>query len=184
MAVSIWIRLRAAPGLLRGACILCAVSASGALAQAPATAELPRDLTPWGMFVSADPLVKAVLIGLVFASVVTWTVWLAKTLELVVARRHVKADLATLGSTQRLTDGVERLAATRGPAQAFLDAALARSSCRRTAPSGKASRSASPRGWNGSKPPADGGSCAAPACSPPSGRPPRSWACSARSGAS
>jgi biopolymer transport protein ExbB len=125
MAVSIWIRLRAAPGLLRGACILCAVSASGALAQAPATAELPRDLTPWGMFVSADPLVKAVLIGLVFASVVTWTVWLAKTLELVVARRHVKADLATLGSTQRLTDGVERLAATRGPAQAFLDAALA-----------------------------------------------------------
>src|SRR5436309_6408534 len=39
-------------------------------------AMLPRDLTPWGMFVSADIVVKAVLIGLVFASLVTWTIWL------------------------------------------------------------------------------------------------------------
>ena len=43
-------------------------------------ADLPRDLSPWGMFMTADPLVKAVLIGLVFASVVTWTVWLAKSI--------------------------------------------------------------------------------------------------------
>jgi len=44
-----------------------------------ATAALPRDLSPWGMYLNADPVVKAVLIGLAFASVVTWTVWLAKT---------------------------------------------------------------------------------------------------------
>jgi hypothetical protein len=36
-------------------------------------AALPRDLTPWGMFVNADKVVKAVLIGLAFASVITWT---------------------------------------------------------------------------------------------------------------
>jgi biopolymer transport protein ExbB len=98
------------------------------LAEAPGAteiADLARDLSPWGMFVSADPLVKAVLIGLAFASVVTWTVWLAKTIELVVARRRVKADLARLGVAQRLSDEIERLAATQSPARAFLEAAVA-----------------------------------------------------------
>ena len=46
-----------------------------------ATATLPRDLSPWGMYLNADPVVKAVLIGLAFASIVTWTVWLAKTIK-------------------------------------------------------------------------------------------------------
>jgi biopolymer transport protein ExbB len=32
------------------------------------------------MFMSADIIVKAVMIGLMFASVLTWTIWLAKTL--------------------------------------------------------------------------------------------------------
>ena len=52
---------------------------------------LPRDLTPWGMFMAADLIVKAVMIGLVFASVLTWTIWLAKTLELVGARAQPRA---------------------------------------------------------------------------------------------
>jgi biopolymer transport protein ExbB len=85
---------------------------------------MERDLTPWGMFVSADPLVKAVLIGLAFASVVTWTVWLAKTIELVMAKRRVNADLAALATAQRLADAVERLNATQSPAAAFLEAAV------------------------------------------------------------
>jgi biopolymer transport protein ExbB len=88
------------------------------------TAELPRDLTPWGMFLSADPLVKAVLIGLAFASVVTWTVWLAKTIELVMARRRVRADLRTLESAPQLAERVERLATGRSAAGQFLAAAL------------------------------------------------------------
>jgi biopolymer transport protein ExbB len=54
-----------------------------------APALLPRDLTPWGMFMAADIIVKAVMIGLVFASVLTWTIWLAKTLELFAARRRL-----------------------------------------------------------------------------------------------
>src|SRR3546814_1052168 len=32
------------------------------------TAQLPHNLSPWGMFVSADMVVKAVMIGLVIAS--------------------------------------------------------------------------------------------------------------------
>jgi biopolymer transport protein ExbB len=120
--------------LLGGVLPLLTAWAGAAAAQAPSVTEaaggvlgpveLPRDLTPWGMFVSADPLVKAVLIGLAFASVVTWTVWLAKTVELVLARRRVNADLAMIGSAQRLAEGVERLAATQSPAAAFLEAAV------------------------------------------------------------
>ena len=43
---------------------------------------LPRDLSPWGMFMAADIVVKAVMIGLAFASVLTWTIWFAKAIEL------------------------------------------------------------------------------------------------------
>ena len=35
---------------------------------------------------NADAVVKAVMVGLVIASIVTWTVWLAKTIELLKAR--------------------------------------------------------------------------------------------------
>ncbi|MBO4226954.1 tonB-system energizer ExbB [Bradyrhizobium neotropicale] len=45
-------------------------------------AVLPRNLSPWGMFQSADIVVKAVMIGLAFASLATWTIWLAKTIEI------------------------------------------------------------------------------------------------------
>jgi biopolymer transport protein ExbB len=132
MAVTTWPSLRIASKVL---CVfVLAASGSAALAQTPDSgtpatigtdiAALPRDLSPWGMFVGADQLVKAVLIGLAFASVVTWTVWLAKTVELLMARRRIKADLATLGSARRLADGVERLAATRSPTGQFLAAAM------------------------------------------------------------
>ena len=57
-----------------------------ALAPAPAfaidAALLPRNLSPWGMFLAADVVVKTVMVGLAGASLVTWTVWLAKTIEL------------------------------------------------------------------------------------------------------
>jgi biopolymer transport protein ExbB len=46
------------------------------------TALLPRNLSPWNMFVNADIVVQAVMVGLAFASLVTWTIWLAKTVEI------------------------------------------------------------------------------------------------------
>ena len=89
-----------------------------------ATATLPRDLSPWGMYINADPVVKAVLIGLAFASLVTWTVWLAKTIEIMICKRRVRAALNILGSVRSTTEGVERLAATQGEVRQFLDAAV------------------------------------------------------------
>jgi biopolymer transport protein ExbB len=53
----------------------------------PAARAAAQDLSPWGMFVHADAIVKAVMIGLAVASLVTWTVWVAKSIELIGARR-------------------------------------------------------------------------------------------------
>ena len=66
----------------------------GAAFAAADNALLPHDLSPWGMFMNADIVVKAVMIGLAFASLVTWTVWLAKSVEL---RRQ--ASLAKRGAS-------------------------------------------------------------------------------------
>lgn len=54
----------------------------GPASAAGAEALLPANLSPWGMFQNADIVVRAVMIGLACASLVTWTVWLAKTIEL------------------------------------------------------------------------------------------------------
>src|SRR5690349_23590305 len=55
---------------------------------------LPRNLSPWNMFVNADVVVQAVMVGLAFASLVTWTIWLAKTIEVrrktATARRRLR----------------------------------------------------------------------------------------------
>ncbi len=70
---------------------------------------LPHDLTPIGMFMAADRIVKAVMIGLAFASVVTWSVWLAKVIELFSARRRLLRDLHTVEDSQSLADSCEKL---------------------------------------------------------------------------
>src|SRR4029450_2521077 len=88
-----------------------------------ATATLPRDLSPWGMYLNADAVVKAVLIGLAFASIVTWTVWLAQTIEIFFSQRRVRAALNKLVRV-RSPEGVERLADIQGEVGRFLDAAV------------------------------------------------------------
>src|SRR6266566_6611339 len=49
-----------------------------ALSSKPTAATL-RDLSPWSMFLSADALVKAVMVSLAFASLISWTIFLAKS---------------------------------------------------------------------------------------------------------
>jgi biopolymer transport protein ExbB len=85
--------------------------------------QLPRDLTPWSMFLSADVVVQAVIIGLVLASIVTWTVGLAKGLELMLARRKLRRTLAAIRGEWSLGDAAARVEAGRGIVQAFIDAA-------------------------------------------------------------
>src|SRR5207244_12443526 len=74
-----------------------------------ANAALPRYLSPWGMFLNADIVVKIVMVGLVFASLVTWTVWLAKNLELWKATRNGRTALAALNEARSLAEANARL---------------------------------------------------------------------------
>jgi biopolymer transport protein ExbB len=60
------------------------------------TATLPHELSPWSMFMAADLVVKAVMIGLVLASMATWTLWLAKTMELSSAKRRLRQTIQIL----------------------------------------------------------------------------------------
>jgi biopolymer transport protein ExbB len=86
---------------------------------------LPVDLSPWGMFQNADLVVKAVMIGLAIASVITWTVWLAKSLELRAARRRARAALAALDEVGSLSEAVVRLGGERATVPDLVRAAAA-----------------------------------------------------------
>jgi biopolymer transport protein ExbB len=86
--------------------------------------QLPRDLSPWSMFMSADMLVQGVMVGLVFASLVTWTVWLAKSIELVLATRRLRSALAAVGAERGLAAAHARIATRRGVLPALIDAAV------------------------------------------------------------
>ncbi|MFK4724864.1 biopolymer transport protein ExbB [Bradyrhizobium niftali] len=88
-----------------GFLVCLAVTVEPALAQSP-NPLLPRNLSPWGMFLNADIVVKAVMIGLAFASLVTWTVWLAKTVELSSQKRLARRRLKMLESGGSLRDAV------------------------------------------------------------------------------
>ena len=145
----------------------------------------PTDLTPWGMYLNADPIVKSVLIGLVLASVVTWTIWLAKTMEILSARRRVRAGLEVLSRVRTSAEAAERLGDRKSEVRRFVDAAAIEMnlSADVVETDGIKERVASrlERLEAGCRP---ARSSAAPACWRPSARPRRSSACSARSGAS
>lgn len=77
-------------------------------------AGLPHDLSPWGMFMAADIVVKGVMIGLAFASVVTWTVLLVKLAELGAAQRSASRAVRRLIDARGLEDGEQALGRNRG----------------------------------------------------------------------
>lgn len=92
-------------------------------ASAPPTQVLPHDLSPWGMFMAADIVVKAVMIGLALASLLTWTVWFAKSLELSAARRSLKKALITLTRSTSLADAAQRIGTSDRHARALIEQA-------------------------------------------------------------
>lgn len=80
-----------------------ATPASGAPGPVAAL-QLPHDLSPWGMFMAADIVVKTVMIGLAFASVLSWTIWFAKAVELMMARRRMTRAIAALAKARTWQD--------------------------------------------------------------------------------
>ena len=75
------------------------------------------------MFLSADILVKAVIIGLVFASLVTWTIFFAKTIQLSRARKQLNQALARIADTRSLSEAQLALGSTANVLSTLLAAA-------------------------------------------------------------
>jgi biopolymer transport protein ExbB len=88
------------------------------------TATALRELSPWSMFLSADILVKAVMIGLAFASLVTWTIFIAKMIELSVVQRKLRTALGKIGDARSLAEAQFVLGAKDGVLSSLLAAAM------------------------------------------------------------
>ena len=54
------------------------------------------DMTPLGMFLGADIVVQAVMVGLILGSLVVWAILVSKSLELSAAKRDIQAVLADM----------------------------------------------------------------------------------------
>ncbi|MCA6112332.1 tonB-system energizer ExbB [Bradyrhizobium cenepequi] len=83
-----------------------------------------KELSPWLMFWNADIVVKAVMIGLAFASLVTWTVFIAKMIELTVVQRKLRAALAKISDVRSLAEAQFALGAKGSALSSLIAAAM------------------------------------------------------------
>jgi biopolymer transport protein ExbB len=83
-----------------------------------------RELSPWSMFMSADIIVKAVMIGLAFASLVTWTIFIAKMIELSLAERQLRIALKRIADSRSLAEAQLTLGPKYNALSALLAAAM------------------------------------------------------------
>lgn len=93
--------IRSLPRRSLCAAVLAVAAADGAAAQVP-SALLPHDLSPLGMFRQADIVVRAVMTGLAFASVVTWTILVVKLAELALATAAARRGAARIEAAASL----------------------------------------------------------------------------------
>ncbi|MBP2229560.1 biopolymer transport protein ExbB [Azospirillum agricola] len=112
-----------------------APAAEQAAAAAATVATLPHDLSAWGMFVTASPVVQAVMIGLALASVATWTIAIAKAIELSSAKRKARAALAMLEDARSLGQAAERVGFSQGTAATLVRAVITEAHLSADAPS-------------------------------------------------
>ncbi|WP_278939411.1 tonB-system energizer ExbB [Pseudomonas helleri] len=71
---------------------------------------MAHDLSPWGMYKNADIIVKIVMIGLAIASIITWTIWIAKGFEVLGAKRRLRGEIANLKKARTLQEASETAA--------------------------------------------------------------------------
>jgi biopolymer transport protein ExbB len=83
-----------------------------------------QELSPWSMFVSSDPLVQGVMISLVFASIVSWTIFLAKTIKLRFARWRLHKWLVRLSGAAGLSEAQLALGSARNVLATLIAAAV------------------------------------------------------------
>ena len=84
-----------------------AADETGVVLEEDNTLGMAHDLSPWGMYQNADVVVKAVMIGLAIASIITWTIWIAKGFELLGAKRRLRTEIAHLKKATTLKEASE-----------------------------------------------------------------------------
>lgn len=82
-----------------------------------------HDLSPWGMFMAADYVVKSVMVGLLTASLVTLIIWVAKSMQLSGARRRAYKALREVLKAESLADVAAVMATRRGLGAVLVQAA-------------------------------------------------------------
>ena len=80
---------------------------TGVVLEEDNTLGMAHDLSPWGMYQNADVVVKAVMIGLAIASIITWTIWIAKGFELLGAKRRLRSEIVHLKKATTLKEASE-----------------------------------------------------------------------------
>jgi biopolymer transport protein ExbB len=101
-----------------------AVPGEGGSRSLKSTGVAMRELSPWSMFLSADILVKAVMVGLAFASLVTWTIFIAKMIELSLVRRRLSTALTKIADARSLAEAQFVLGASSTALSSLLSAAM------------------------------------------------------------
>ena len=89
-----------------------------------AAAEPPLEFSPWAMFLRADIIVKVVMCALAFASLLTWTVFIAKSMELAYAQRKLKSALRKVDEARSLAEAQMVLGKKTTVLSTFLAAAM------------------------------------------------------------
>jgi biopolymer transport protein ExbB len=96
----------------------------GEARQAKPTANTPAELSIKSMVTTADIIVQIVMAGLAFASLITWTVFIAKMFELSIVQRKLRAALATIGEARSLAEAQFALGAKGSVLSLLLAAAM------------------------------------------------------------
>lgn len=65
---------------------------------------LDLDLTVWGMYLHADIVVKTVMIGLIIVSIITWAIFFAKGIQLLIHKNRLKKEHVLLSAARSLQD--------------------------------------------------------------------------------
>lgn len=86
----------------------------------PALAETGANLSVKQMFLDADIVVQAVMVGLAFASVVTWTVFVIKLVELAAASRRADASLKMIEGSKNLDAALATVSGRADPSSRML----------------------------------------------------------------
>jgi biopolymer transport protein ExbB len=118
---------QAAPAATQAAPAASAPAAAVSPAAGPSTQltiSVPKELSPWSMFMSADVVVKAVMIGLAFASLITWTIFIAKMIELSVVQQKVRSALKKISDARSLAEAQFALGAKEGVLPSLLAACM------------------------------------------------------------